>query len=139
MCSGDLDKSYYLCYTWGKSISKGGEKNKMKSLLKGIIICVAVLMILNMATASYAQDMGKKLYRGVANIVTGWVELPKNIYDTSVEDNPLSGITIGLAKGVGMTIVRTGAGVYETVTFPFPIPEGYSPVLEPEFVFKSNE
>lgn len=110
----------------------------MKNLLKGIIICVVALMILNIATASYAQDMGKKLYRGVANIVTGWVELPKNIYDTSVEDNPLSGITIGLAKGVGMTIVRTGAGVYETVTFPFPIPEGYNPVLEPEFVFKGK-
>ena len=60
---------------------------------------------------------------------------PKNIYDTSVEDNPLSGFTVGLAKGVGMTIVRTGAGVYETVTFPFPIPEGYTPVIEPEFVF----
>ncbi|MFA6142234.1 MAG: exosortase system-associated protein, TIGR04073 family [Candidatus Omnitrophota bacterium] len=111
----------------------------MKNLLKGIIICVAVFMILNIANAGYAQDMGKKIYRGLANIVTGWVELPKNIYDTSVEDNPLSGLTIGLAKGVGMTIVRTGAGVYETVTFPFPIPEGYAPVLEPEFVFNKTK
>ncbi len=110
----------------------------MKNLVKGIIICVAILMILNIATSSYAQDMGKKLYRGLANIITGWIELPKNIYDTSVEDNPLSGLTIGLAKGVGMTIVRTGAGVYETVTFPFPIPEGYTPVIEPEFVFKGK-
>jgi len=110
----------------------------MKSILKGIIICVAILMVINIATASYAQDPAKKLGRGVANILTGWVELPKNIYDTSVEDNPLSGLTIGLAKGVGMTIVRTGAGVYETVTFPFPIPEGYVPVLEPEFVFKGK-
>ncbi len=111
----------------------------MKMMIKGIIICVAVLMVLNMATASYAQDMGKKLYRGLANVVTGWVELPKNIYDTSVEDNPLSGLTVGLAKGVGMTIVRTGAGVYETATFPFPIPEGYTPVLEPEFVFAKGK
>ena len=110
----------------------------MTKMLKAIIICVAVLMVLNIATASHAQDVGKKLYRGVANILTGWIELPKNIYDTSVEDNPLSGLTIGLAKGVGMTIVRTGAGVYETVTFPFPIPEGYAPVIEPEFVFKGE-
>ena len=110
----------------------------MKGLLKAVIICVAIFMILNIATSSYAQDPGKKLYRGIVNIVTGWIELPKNIYDTSVEDNPLSGLTIGLAKGVGMTIVRTGAGVYETVTFPFPIPEGYAPVLEPESVFKGK-
>jgi putative exosortase-associated protein (TIGR04073 family) len=110
----------------------------MKSLLKGIIICVAILMVLNIATSSFAQDPAKKLGRGLANILTGWIELPKNIYDTSVEDNPLSGLTIGLAKGVGMTIVRTGAGVYETVTFPFPIPEAYCPVLEPEFVFQGK-
>ena len=110
----------------------------MKGLLKGIIICVAILMVLNIATSSYAQDPAKKLGRGLGNILTGWIELPKNIYDTSVEDNLLSGLTIGLAKGVGMTIVRTGAGIYETVTFPFPIPEGYAPVLEPEFVFKGK-
>jgi putative exosortase-associated protein (TIGR04073 family) len=107
----------------------------MRKMSKGIIICLAILMVLNIAANCYAQDVGKKLYRGLANILTGWVELPKNIYDTSVEDNILSGLTIGLAKGVGMTIVRTGAGVYETVTFPFPIPEGYNPVLEPEYVF----
>src|SRR3989339_2273360 len=106
---------------------------------KGLVIAMVMVMVLALATASYAQDPAKKLGRGLANILTGWIELPKNIYDTSVEDNPLSGLTIGLAKGVGMTIVRTGAGVYETVTFPFPIPEGYAPVLEPEFVFKSEK
>ena len=47
----------------------------MRKMTKGIIICVAILMVLNIATASYAQDMGKKLYRGLANVVTGWVEL----------------------------------------------------------------
>jgi len=102
---------------------------------KGIIVVVALMTILCLASTAYAQDPGKKLMRGLANILTGWVELPKNIYETSVEDNMFSGLTIGLAKGIGMTIVRTGAGVYETVTFPFPIPEDYAPVLEPEFVF----
>ena len=102
---------------------------------KGLIIMLVMVMVMALATASYAQDPAKKLGRGLANILTGWIELPKNIYDTSVEDNPLAGLTIGLAKGVGMTIVRTGAGIYEVVTFPFPIPEDYGPVLEPEFVF----
>ena len=102
---------------------------------RGIILSVAVLMIFSLTTTCFAQDMGKKLTRGLANILTGWVELPKNIYDTSVEDNMFSGLTVGLVKGVGMAIVRTGAGVYETITFPFPIPEDYAPVLEPEYVF----
>ena len=105
---------------------------------KGFIICVALLMIFSLTTTCFAQDMGKKLVRGLANILTGWVELPKNIYDTSIEDNIFSGLTVGLVKGIGMAIVRTGAGVYETVTFPFPIPEDYAPVLEPEFVFSEE-
>ena len=102
---------------------------------KGIIVIVALLTIFCMTATCYAQDPGKKLIRGLANIFTGWVELPKNIYESSVEDNIFAGLTIGLAKGVGMTIVRTGAGIYETITFPFPIPEDYEPVLEPEYVF----
>jgi len=105
---------------------------------KGFIIVVALLMVFSLTTTCFAQDMGKKLTRGLANIVTGWVELPKNIYDTSVEDNIFSGLTVGLVKGIGMAIVRTGAGVYETITFPFPIPEDYAPVLEPEFVFSQE-
>ena len=103
--------------------------------LKIVMVCLLVTVMLGMATQCYAQDPAKKLGRGIANVLTGWVELPKNIYDTSVEENVLSGLTMGLAKGVGMTIVRTGAGIYETVTFPFPIPEDYQPVLEPEYVF----
>ena len=102
---------------------------------KGLMLAVVMVMVLAVASSAYAQDPAKKLGRGLANILTGWIELPKNIYDTSVEDNPLAGLTIGLAKGIGMTIVRTGAGIYEVVTFPFPIPEDYGPVLEPEFVF----
>lgn len=105
---------------------------------KGLIIALVMVVVLAIASSSYAQDPAKKLGRGLANILTGWVELPKNIYDVSVEDNPLAGLTIGLAKGIGMTIVRTGAGIYEVVTFPFPIPEDYGPVLEPEFVFSEE-
>lgn len=107
----------------------------MQKVIKIAVICFIVIAMFGMSTECYAQDFGKKLGRGLANILTGWIELPKQIYDTSVEENILAGLTMGLAKGIGMTIVRTGAGVYETVTFPFPIPEDYQPVLEPEFVF----
>ncbi|MFH1594161.1 MAG: exosortase system-associated protein, TIGR04073 family [Candidatus Omnitrophota bacterium] len=105
---------------------------------KGIIISVVLMTALCLTTACFAEGPATKVGRGLANILTGWVEIPKNIYDTSVEDNIFSGLTIGLAKGVGMAIVRTGAGVYETITFPFPIPEDYAPVLEPEYVFSAK-
>ena len=99
------------------------------------IAVAGVLAALLVTTVCFAQDPFTKLGRGVANTLTGWVELPKNIYNTSVSDNAFAGITLGLARGAGMTLVRTGAGLYEIVTFPFPLPQDYRPILEPEYVF----
>ncbi len=106
-----------------------------KAFLKEAAIGGVIVLMLAVTTVCFAQDPFTKLGRGVANTLTGWVELPKNIYNTSVEENAFAGITLGLAKGVGMTIVRTGAGIYEIATFPFPIPESYKPILDPEYVF----
>lgn len=88
---------------------------------------------------AYAQSPTKKLGRGIVNIITGWLELPKNIYKTTTEENLFAGLTIGVAKGIGMTIVRTGAGIYDAATFPFPLPENYKPLLEPEYVLQKTE
>lgn len=94
-----------------------------------------VILLVIFPVVCYAQEPFTKLGRGAANALTGWVELPKNVYSTSVENNPFAGLTLGLAKGFGMAIVRTGAGLYEILTFPFPLPEHYKPILEPEYVF----
>lgn len=98
-------------------------------------VAVFILALTMAAGVCFANDAFTKLGRGVANALTGWVELPKNIYNVSVEENAFAGVTLGLAKGAGMTIVRTGAGVYEIATFPFPLPQDYKPILEPEYVF----
>jgi putative exosortase-associated protein (TIGR04073 family) len=104
---------------------------KKRFLQVAVIHAVAVVVILGSAVC-FASDPFTKLGRGVANTLTGWVELPKNIYNTSVEDNAFTGMTLGLAKGAGMILVRTGAGIYEIATFPFPLPEDYRAILEPE-------
>ena len=112
-----------------------GEKINMKRM-KLITLLVVISMLL--APMAHAQNPAKKLSRGFINMFTGWAELPRNIYDTTIEENLLVGITIGIIKGIGMAIVRTGAGVYEIITFPFPVPHDYVPVLEPEFVFSQE-
>ena len=106
-----------------------------KRLLQLIAVHAVAFVVITASAVCYASDPFTKLGRGVANTLTGWVELPKNIYNTSVEDNAFAGMTLGLAKGAGMTLVRTGAGVYEIATFPFALPEDYKPILEPEYVF----
>ena len=80
-----------------------------------------------------------KLGRGIVNVVTGWVEIPKRVHETSQTSGALKGLTWGLARGLGYGFIRTAGGAYETVTFPFPAPRDYRPVMRPAYVFADDE
>lgn len=80
-----------------------------------------------------------KLGRGVINTFTGWVEIPKRIYETSEVQGAASGWTWGLLRGVGYGFVRTAAGLYELFTFPFPAPPDYAPVMDPPYIFSTEQ
>jgi len=86
--------------------------------------------------ASESSDMMRKLGRGIVNLLTGVVEIPKNIAREwkDPDSDPISGSIIGFVKGVGWAWARTCAGAYEIVTFSLPVPEGYVPLMEPEFI-----
>ena len=107
----------------------------MSKLIKKIAVGLFVVFILISSSTCFANDAFTKLGRGAANVLTGWIEIPKGVQAESAETNWLSGMTMGLAKGLGMGIVRTLAGAYEVVSFPIPAPAEYKPVLEPEYVF----
>ena len=74
-----------------------------------------------------------KAGRGLAEMTTGFLELPGNVVAVSRDQGALGGMTIGLAKGIGMIPVRELVGVYDFVTSPFPAPGHYDPVIEPEY------
>ena len=101
---------------------------------------IILLLILSFVFAPIvvAQSMPTKLKRGTINLCTGWIELPKNIYDTSIEKNLTNGIIIGTMKGFGKAIVRTGCGIYEMITFIVPIPNNYESILNPKYIFNNN-
>lgn len=83
---------------------------------------------------SYFSKAGLKLLSGIANVATGWVELPKNIHLTGQKDTPASGLTIvtlGVLQGAWYTINRTGCGVLDLVTFMIPT----NPLVDPIFVW----
>ncbi len=107
-------------------------------LLTTAISVLVVIGLLSVSSPSYAQGSMNKLGRGVVNTLTGWLEIPKGIVDESKASNVFTGLTVGTIKGLGLGLVRTGAGIYEALTFPFPIPEGYAPIVKPDFVY-SNE
>ncbi len=103
----------------------------MKRTFKAIIILIIVTLLF--ANLSYAGPF-KKLGRGLANMVTGWIELPVTVHRTSERHNYIGGLFYGIPIGLAKALIRTFGGVYEIVTFPFPIPEDYEPIIEPEFV-----
>ncbi len=78
--------------------------------------------------------MFHKLGRGVSNVLLGWIEIPRNIAREWRKTDPFTGTILGSIKGVGWTVARTLAGVYEIVSFPFPVPGDYDPIMKPEFI-----
>ena len=90
----------------------------MRARTLGVIAVTLGVMLYS--PAAWAQDPIHKMGRGVVNLLTGWIELPKQIHLGTQEDNPVSGLGWGLVKGVGLTLLRSGVGIYEAVTFPIP-------------------
>lgn len=75
-----------------------------------------------------------KLGRGIVNVLTGWVEIPKTIAKEWRRTDPFTGTVIGFFKGLGWGVARTLAGFYEVLSFPFPVPRNYEPVMQPEYI-----
>ena len=80
------------------------------------------------------NQMGRKLGRGLVNVSTGWMELPKAMYVISQDWGYVFGILESL-HGLEQSVVRTLAGVYETATFPLPMSTEYTSVIAPRSVF----
>lgn len=97
------------------------------------------IAFLSFPPIAHAGGPTTKLGRGIANVITGWVEIPKRITETSQTQGVAAGITWGLLRGFGYGFVRTAAGFYEFFTFPFSAPPDYEPVIQPEYVFMEEE
>jgi putative exosortase-associated protein (TIGR04073 family) len=112
----------------------------MKSWMAGLMVGVSLWM----AKPAFSEDqqilleMGTKLTRGVVNLTKGWAEVPKQIYHVVHEEGWVIGVVRGPIDGLGMFAARTIAGAYEILSFPFPIPSQYQPMLQPDYVWQSD-
>ena len=64
----------------------------------------------------------EKLGRGIRNTceVARLGELRYSMEQTAVWDSAPEAATTGVVKGVNLSLARTGIGLYEIITFPFP-------------------
>ncbi|WP_246559257.1 exosortase system-associated protein, TIGR04073 family [Citrifermentans pelophilum] len=122
-------------------------------LMRTVIVIAALLVSIalpNLASADryktadtsspqeVADGMGTKFTRGIANVATGWGELPKQIYYTTKEDGWGKGLAVGPFKGIIMMLVRTVSGAIEVMTFPVPYPGFYDPIFDPAYVWQKE-
>jgi putative exosortase-associated protein (TIGR04073 family) len=104
-------------------------------LLIGLSVASGYRTIDNASPQDIVDGMATKGVRGATNILTGWAEIPKQIYVTGTEGGWLRGAVIGPFKGIGMTVVRTVSGAGELLTFFLAYPGFYDPWMEPRFVW----
>ena len=116
--------------------------------MRTTILAASLLLTLCLAPLACAQEtersdiviekMAFKFVRGITNMVTSVVELPKQTYLTT-RDRGAVGVATGPLKGIGMTIYRAFSGAVETVLFLVPQPGYYDSMINPDFVWKGWE
>lgn len=79
-----------------------------------------------------------KLKRGLANIFTGPVEIPKYMILEAQRVSPeywssFAGVFYGPVKGAGVGLFRMASGFYDVLTFPMPFPPDGGSLIQPEY------
>ncbi|MBF0494915.1 MAG: exosortase system-associated protein, TIGR04073 family [Candidatus Omnitrophica bacterium] len=123
----------------------------MKKLLLTVFVCLAVAFsgtYVYAASDNVAEGMGLKLFRGVVNTFTGWVELPAQIVKgwnkgfMGNEDNKVVGAIVGIFTGLSHSAGRTFSGVEDAVTFWAPDAESNSGIglpLDAEYAWQQGD
>ena len=108
--------------------------------MRNIIPFLATLVIAG-ALSSGCANAEKKFGRGMSNMAefARLGEIRRSVEQTALFDRPGSHYTTGFIRGLNKSFARTGVGVYEVVTAPFP---PYDPVftsyLSPNPVYPDN-
>lgn len=110
-----------------------------KFIATALVACFLTVSAANAQGDLYREQsdidkMMEKLGRGVTNILTSWVEIPRQVAIEWEKTDPATGSIVGTIKGFGWGFARFFTGAYEIVTFPFPIPQDYDPLIEPEYI-----
>ncbi|MBZ0167757.1 MAG: exosortase system-associated protein, TIGR04073 family [Candidatus Omnitrophica bacterium] len=110
--------------------------------MKSISIIMAMVILTWVPSAHAENNPGAKLGRGIVNIVTAPVEIPKQtraywIEGAQLTDHILIWAGCGTVWGLIQTVKRAGSGVWDIVSFPFDKPADFEPLLSPDYVFEN--
>ena len=107
------------------------KKNMSQLLILSALLMSAPLNAANGVDRSYGDRVGDKALNGLANLATGWLEIPKSMINTTNEVNLAFGLTGGMIKGVVNTVGRMTTGAVDLITAPVLTRQ----VASPEYVW----
>ncbi|HEX9780750.1 MAG TPA: exosortase system-associated protein, TIGR04073 family [bacterium] len=94
--------------------------------MRQVMIAAVMVMAISFTPLAHAQDPINKAGRGAVNLLTGWLEIFKQVHMGKQDPNPFQGLGMGLVRGTSLTVIRTGTGAYELLTFPVAYPNGFA-------------
>ena len=104
--------------------------------MKRLLLSLSVALFASTAMADiqdppmHEYGPSRKLGRAWANILYSSSEIALTMKRETDLDGDAAGSAYGFSKGLGRMFVRMGAGVYELITFPFPVNRrSYRPIL----------
>ena len=86
---------------------------------------------LTWAESCYGSKIVNKGVNAFANLTTSFLEIPKNMINTTNQSNFIYGIGGGFIKGAMNFFGRTGVGVVDLVTLPIPT----RPIAQPAYIW----
>lgn len=120
----------------------------MKKLLYLFSMAVCFMLVCSPARAfelSETEDanhhkMWHKFKRGVINVLTSPVEIPKQIKsEVSSSDNKVLAGVGGTVKGLSYSVGRLGSGLWDMVSFNLAVPDNYESIMKPEYVCDKSQ
>ena len=110
----------------------------MKRLFCALALALLIATPLYAANEQQAENIAGKMAikfgRGITNMATAVVEIPKQTVLMGRDMGPV-GVLVGPFSGVVMTVYRAVIGATETAFFMVPAPGYYDEMIDPEFVW----
>ncbi len=104
----------------------------MKKTIQILVVLSALFYLPNMAFAhNYPTKVGEKLGTGIANAVTGVVEIPKTMMITGRRHGATYGMTAGFFTGLFHCVGRSVTGALDIATFLIPT----TPIVRPPHIW----
>ena len=104
----------------------------MKKMINTLILLSTLFSLSNLAMAqNYPTKVGEKLGIGIANAVTGVVEIPKTMIITGRRHGATYGMTAGFFTGLFHSVGRSVVGAVDIATFLIPT----TPIIRPPYIW----